>query len=341
MGEERRYPDALIILKSPRSLISEAFRNLRTNLKFSNTGRDASTLLVTSTDPKEGKTTISSNLAVSMALDGRRTLLIDSDLRLPAQHKFFDLDNEKGLTSLLVSELDDRVALDKRRDLGAGDLLFLLRAYKKSGLFRIENGSRSLGEAKIAEGRIVGIDHPPEEINVEPFSGQTAVFEEKKIGFSRRAASRELQQIDIFSPETMETPFLDGLLDGYCQKTGIDNLLVMTSGPTPPNPVEMLGSSLMRQLVAYLKARFDLIIFDSPPARSLSDAAVLGGITDGTIIVVRAGKTNRDLIQGIITQFRSLDIEVVGTVINDFDYRSHKYYYYYYYYSNFKYYEDT
>lgn len=95
-----------------RSTEAEAFRILRTNLRFSFPADSGRSLLVTSSNPNEGKSTIASNLALTMAAAGSKTCLVDTDLRLPRLHKLFEMDNEIGLTNFLIGEetnIDDVV----------------------------------------------------------------------------------------------------------------------------------------------------------------------------------------------------------------------------------------
>ncbi|MEW6230758.1 MAG: CpsD/CapB family tyrosine-protein kinase [Chloroflexota bacterium] len=92
----------LVTVTNPRSPVSEAFRTLRTNIQFSSLDRPLKTILVTSTDPGEGKSTVLANLAVTMAQSGLRTVVADCDLRRPSQHQLFGLSNINGLTSMMV-----------------------------------------------------------------------------------------------------------------------------------------------------------------------------------------------------------------------------------------------
>ena len=94
----------LVTLDQPRSNASECFRVLRTNLQFSSLDRPLRTLLVTSPQPTEGKSTTAANLAVVMAQAGRRVVIVDSDLRRPILHRLFDLPNDWGLTGMLFGE---------------------------------------------------------------------------------------------------------------------------------------------------------------------------------------------------------------------------------------------
>lgn len=105
----REPGDQLITLRHPRSPIAEAYRVLRTNLRFSGIENPSGALLVTSAGPGEGKTTTAANLAITMAQAGRRVVLVDCDLRRPSLHKLFGLSNEEGLSSLF---LDDAPSLE-------------------------------------------------------------------------------------------------------------------------------------------------------------------------------------------------------------------------------------
>ena len=97
--------------KSGKNLAVEAFRSLRTNIKLSNPDSRLKIMLVTSSVPHEGKTIVSSNLAASYSVAGKKVLLIDADMRKPRVHKLFGLNNEKGLSTLIVGEhsMDDVV----------------------------------------------------------------------------------------------------------------------------------------------------------------------------------------------------------------------------------------
>ncbi|MFQ5460959.1 MAG: P-loop NTPase, partial [Anaerolineae bacterium] len=109
VGAEHRR-DVLETVLHPRSPVAEAFRMLRTNLEFSLLAEDTRAVLITSANPGEGKSTTAANLAVALAQGGASVLLLDSDLRRPSLHRFFELPNDVGLTSML---LDRGLAIDK------------------------------------------------------------------------------------------------------------------------------------------------------------------------------------------------------------------------------------
>lgn len=97
----------LITLTDPRSPVSEAYRTLRTNLSFYSLDTPIRSLVVTSAAPGEGKSTTIANLAVTMAQSGRRTILVDCDLRRPSLHDIFGLKAEPGFTDMVLSDTID------------------------------------------------------------------------------------------------------------------------------------------------------------------------------------------------------------------------------------------
>ncbi len=205
-------PD-LITLTNPRSPATEAYRTLRTNLTFAALDKPIETLVVTSAAPGEGKSTVLANLAVTMAQGGRRTILVDADLRRPGLHEIFGIVNDRGLTTMIVEE--------------------------------------------------AVLDDPP----------------------------------------------LIGV--------GVDNLWLMPSGPMPPNPADILGSRKMEEVIAALRARADVVLFDAPPIIAVTDAAVLGTKVDGVLLVVCAGRTRREHAQRARELLERVHVRIVGAVLND------------------------
>lgn len=100
----KNFTGKLIAFREPKAPASEAYRALRTNIDFSGFDKVIKTLLVTSATPDEGKSVVTGNLGITMAVDGKKVLIIDADLRNPSQHKCFGLSNNVGLTSLLVND---------------------------------------------------------------------------------------------------------------------------------------------------------------------------------------------------------------------------------------------
>jgi len=221
----------LAALLYPRSPAAEGYRTLRTNVEFAWVDHPVRTLLVTSSIPGEGKTTTAANLAVVFAQAGRRTLLVDADLRKPGVHQIFDLPNAQGLTSLLRSD----------------------------------------------------------EVGVAAVS----------------------------------------------QTTEQENLTVITTGPLPPNPAELLGSKRMRVILDRLSAVAELVIVDSPPLRAVTDAAILASITDGTIFVIDAGRTRRGAAASGREALAKVGARVLGVTLNRLSEKASGDYYYYDYYGGY------
>lgn len=117
---------SLITLSQPSSVIAEQFRTIRTNIQFSMVDRDLKTLVVTSAGPGAGKSTVSANLAVTFAMQGKRVLLVDADMRKPTVHKTFHLPNHDGLTTLLTE-----------KNVEIGDITHRIQT---EGLFAITSG---------------------------------------------------------------------------------------------------------------------------------------------------------------------------------------------------------
>ncbi len=228
----QEFESRLITHLDPKSPVSEAYRTLRTNIQFQNMKKNGTALLVTSSTPKEGKSTTFSNLAITMAQMGTKTLLVDTDLRRPVVHSIFKLNKDKGITNFLAGKSD---------------------------------------------------------------------FNE------------------IVKPSL------------------IDNLFVVTSGPLPPNPSELLASDDMDRFIEKARSEFDLILFDSPPVIAVTDAAILTTKLDGTILVIKAHQTQKNAIQRAKMLMDNVNAQIVGCVLNSVNiqkaYGSSYYYYYYHYYS--------
>lgn len=95
----------LIMAKNPKSPISEAYRIIRTNIDFSSIDKEIVTILVTSSEPEEGKTTTASNIALAYAQTGKKTLLLDCDLRKPGIYKMFKISNSIGFSNMMADNL--------------------------------------------------------------------------------------------------------------------------------------------------------------------------------------------------------------------------------------------
>ncbi|UQS83288.1 CpsD/CapB family tyrosine-protein kinase [Bombilactobacillus thymidiniphilus] len=190
----RPQPVSLISLLDSRSNITEQYRTIRTNVQFaSSSDHPIKSIVVTSAGPSEGKSTTAANLAVVFAKSGQKVLLVDADMRKPTVWRSFKLNNEQGLSTLLVSANDVTQAI---------------------------------------------------------------------------------------------------------QKTVIEELDILTSGPKPPNPSELLGSKRKDEVLLQLNYLYDIIIMDMPPVVTVTDAQIMASKADGTILVTRENMSDKtDLIK--------------------------------------------
>ncbi len=113
------------------------------------------------------------------------------------------------------------------------------------------------------------------------------------------------------------------------QPTRINGLTAITSGDTPPNPSELLGSQLMASILEELKNSYDIVLIDTPPALSVTDAAVLVPYVDGVLLVIKPGTTSIAPLRRMVSQFHQLNAYLLGAVLNDINLRNSSYGYYY------------
>ena len=119
--------------------------------------------------------------------------------------------------------------------------------------------------------------------------------------------------------------------DDAMQATQIENLTVLTSGPIPPNPAELLMSASMNRFIERVREEYDLVLFDSPPVGAVTDAAIIATKMDGTIFVIRAGKVERKQLQRSAELLKQVKANVLGYILNGINAGNDDYYHYYYY----------
>jgi succinoglycan biosynthesis transport protein ExoP len=204
------------------SAFSEAFRELRTSVILSSCGRFANSILVTSAQPGEGKTTVAVNLAYSLSQLGQKVLLIDADMRRPSVQKYF----------------------------------------------------------------------PP-----------------KLSQLSSYLAGGEAWQSMVYP-------------------TGFSRLFVMNAGQVPENPSELLSSDRMRMLLSEAMKQYRFVILDSPPLLNRADSRILGSMVGATILVVKGGRTPRQIVQYAESQARSVGANLIGVVLNNLGASLNDYTYY-------------
>jgi capsular exopolysaccharide synthesis family protein len=200
------------IIAHARSPIGESFRSLRVNLQYLTLGKNANVIGITSSRESEGKTFCAVNLAAVMAYAGRRTILIDTDMRRPRVASYFQLKSRKGLSNFLV------------------------------------------GDGSIRE------------------------------------------------------------IINNTEHKGFD---VIGSGPIPPNPIDLIGSPRMEELINTLKQTYSTIILDSPPVGYVSEYIILMKYTDANLYVVRSDYTNRNALVRINKLYERKKITNVSILLND------------------------
>ncbi|WP_090762851.1 CpsD/CapB family tyrosine-protein kinase [Bacillus sp. OK048] len=107
------------------------------------------------------------------------------------------------------------------------------------------------------------------------------------------------------------------------------DLYILTSGPVPPNPAELLSSKLMEQFIEEAQEQFDYVIFDTPPLLAVSDPQILANKVDGSILVVYSGKTEIDQAKKAKELLANAQSKLVGVVLNHKEIKDNDYYYYY------------
>ncbi|MEB8121497.1 polysaccharide biosynthesis tyrosine autokinase [Staphylococcus xylosus] len=222
---KNRNINPLITMEKPKSVISEKFRGIRTNILFSTADNGVQTIVFTSEKPAAGKSTISANVAITYAQAGYKTLLIDGDMRKPSQHYLFNTDNMDGFSNLIINNTDYNKAI---------------------------------------------------------------------------------------------------------HKTDIVNLDLLTSGPIPPNPSELIGSEKSLEVFEYLRSEYDFVIIDTPPVNTVTDAQLFSEIAKYVVYVVDVQKNDRNAIKKGKELIEKAGAKILGVVLNKApEDKSSSYYYYY------------
>ena len=150
------------------------------------------------------------------------------------------------------------------------------------------------------------------------------------------------QNINFEKLYTEFTSFDDSLnyvktaIDSAIIETETENMYILPAGNVPPNPSELIGSKRMEFLLQYLKKNFDFIVIDTPPVMPATDAILMAPRTDGTIIIMKSGHAERKIIQDVLDQYKTANLPIIGTVLNQVDMKKEGYYRYYHkYYSSY------
>jgi capsular exopolysaccharide synthesis family protein len=122
-----------------------------------------------------------------------------------------------------------------------------------------------------------------------------------------------------------------GKLGEIVKASGIDGLSVLTCGPVPPNPAELLHTDVFTSLIGAMVEQYDRVIIDSPPVGAVSDAVVMSTKVDGTVLVLKSGVTSKDMAHRTVRALKDVKARVFGAVLNDIDLEDRQaggYYYY-------------
>jgi polysaccharide biosynthesis transport protein len=121
---------------------------------------------------------------------------------------------------------------------------------------------------------------------------------------------------------------------GMVARDETTGLGILTSGPIPPNPAELIGSDQMRELLSVLQRHFDHVVIDSPPVSSFTDGVLISTMVDGVLLVVHGGKSSRHIVRRSKQLLQEVGAKIFGVVLNNIEIQSHDYYYYQRYYSD-------
>ncbi|MEB7320918.1 polysaccharide biosynthesis tyrosine autokinase [Staphylococcus haemolyticus] len=195
----------------PKSITSEKFRGIRSNIMFSGANEEIKSIIITSEKPAAGKSIISANIAITYAQAGYKTLIIDGDMRKPTQQYSFETANYDGLSNLIIGKSD---------------------------------------------------------------------------------------------------------FDKAISSTRVENLDLLTSGPVPPNPSELIASNRFKNIYSQLMDMYDFILIDTPPVTSVTDAQVFLQIVKDCVMIIDTEKNNKNEIKKAKQLIEQADGHIIGAVLN-------------------------
>jgi succinoglycan biosynthesis transport protein ExoP len=182
-----------------------------------------------------------------------------------------------------------------------------------------------------------------------PGEGKTTTAVNTAVSLAQTGASVVLIDADMRRPRLRsifglsDRPGLSSILSSdvsrddllaMIAKDEVTGLHVLTSGPIPPNPAELLGSDQMRHLMTMLQAEFTHVVVDSPPVNSFTDGVLISSMVDGVLLVVHGGKSSRNVVRRSRQLLHDVGAKVFGVVLNNVNLQSNDYYYYQRYYAS-------
>lgn len=209
--KRKKLENPLFVNDKPKSIISEKFRGIRSNIMFSRANDEITSIIVTSEKPAAGKSVVSANIATTYAQAGYKTLIIDGDMRKPTQNYLFEEANYDGLSNLIIGKSD---------------------------------------------------------------------------------------------------------YDKAIRTTRVNNLDLLTSGPIPPNPSELIDSERFYEIYNELVQRYDFVLIDTPPVNTVTDAQVFIQYVGDTIIVIDSEDNNKNEVKRAKSLIDKASGKVIGAVLN-------------------------
>ncbi|MBL7564622.1 polysaccharide biosynthesis tyrosine autokinase [Staphylococcus saccharolyticus] len=209
--KRKKLENPLFVNDKPKSIISEKFRGIRSNIMFSRANDEITSIIVTSEKSAAGKSVVSANIATTYAQAGYKTLIIDGDMRKPTQNYLFEEANYDGLSNLIIGKSD---------------------------------------------------------------------------------------------------------YDKAIRTTRVNNLDLLTSGPIPPNPSELIDSERFYEIYNELVQRYDFVLIDTPPVNTVTDAQVFIQYVGDTIIVIDSEDNNKNEVKRAKSLIDKAGGKVIGAVLN-------------------------
>jgi len=375
------------------SRYAESYRNLRTNLYFSAMEKNLRSIVMTSSVPSEGKTNTAINLAYTISQTGKKTLLVDGDLRKPMLTEMYEKKRHTGFTDIISDTLGKEVTSGDISEYSIGDVLKLIKYQRLTGCLKVWssehqitfyaiNGEVSdilwntcpparklaaqlLNQKKITrEDAAIALEHQRktrqrlgdifytmgfvERPEIEKILGINAL-EAMRMASLMNAGNFEftaLKEQDVkssvspkldfekiyrdFFGQGGELIYINKAIDAAVYSTNTENLFILPAGKVPPNPAEIIGSDKAEFLMDVLKQRYDFIVVDTPPVLPATDALLMAPRTDGVVLVVRSGHTNKKVIKEVVEKFRTAKLPILGVLLNRVDVKKGGYYYKYY-----------
>jgi capsular exopolysaccharide synthesis family protein len=114
------------------------------------------------------------------------------------------------------------------------------------------------------------------------------------------------------------------------KETHVENLDVITSGPIPPNPSEMLSSLKMKSVLEEIKNLYEIILFDTPPVLAVTDALIVSSMSEGVVLVVSSNKVKKEMVKKAKSNLEHVNARILGVVLNNVNLGKDRPYYYYY-----------